>query len=208
MAWEWVAPVVTGVVGIAGVAGAVLSGRRQANVTMQLAREERVQARLERAYQEVERVVERYGQWANATMPFMTVGEHNPHPPPPPGEDGLALEATALRLYWSPEVRRLVQAWTEARNRLMVQSMAAQAHVSLNQPAWLKAPGLKEALRDAEEALLARMAYELQTVEPLKWWRRSLQVPHWRRSTLRLDANTILPALDVQAPHEATNTKG
>lgn len=198
MAWEWVAPVVTGVVGVAGVAGAVLSGRRQANVTVQLAREERVQARLERAYQEVERVVERYGQWANATMPFMTVGEHNPHPPPPPGEDGLALEATALRLYWSPEVRRLVQAWTEARNRLMVQSISAQVHVSLTQAAWSKAPGLKEALRDAEEALLARMGYELRTVEPVKRWHWPLQVPRRRRSTLRVDANTSPPVLDVQ----------
>jgi hypothetical protein len=202
MAWEWVAPVVTGVVGVAGVAGTLLSGRRQANVTVQLAREERVQARLERAYQEVERVVERYGQWAVATMPFMTVGEHNPHPPPPPGDHGLALEATALRLYWSPEVRRLVQMWTEACNQLMVQSISAQVHVSLTQAAWLKAPGLKEELHNAEEALLARMAYELRTVEPVKRWRWRLQVPRWRDNTLRGGADTSLPVLDVQRAEE------
>lgn len=29
MAWEWVAPVVTGIVGVSGIAGTYLNGRRQ-----------------------------------------------------------------------------------------------------------------------------------------------------------------------------------
>ena len=150
----------------------------------------------ERAYQEVQRAVERYAQWADATMPLMSVGDHDLHPPLP-GNDGQVLEASALRLYWSPEVRQLVQEWTDARNRLAVQSLAARVHESLTQNAWLKAPELKTALRAAEDALLARMSYELLTVESVRRrWRP--QVARRRHRTTPADADTAPPVLDRQ----------
>lgn len=167
MAWEWVAPVATGLVGMAGIAGTYLNGRLQTNTSVRLAREERTQNRLERAYLEVQRVVERYAQWADATMPFMSGAGHDPHPPLLEN-DGQMLEATALGLYWSPEVRQLVQAWTDARNRLAVQSSTARVHETLNADAWMKAPELKQAIRDTGEALLARMSEELRAVEPVQ----------------------------------------
>jgi hypothetical protein len=167
MAWEWVAPVATGLVGMAGIAGTYLNGRLQTNTSVRLAREERTQNRLERAYLEVQRVVERYAQWADAIMPFMSGAGHDPHPPLPEN-DGQMLEATALCLYWSPEVRQLVQAWTDARNRLAVQSSTARVHETLNADAWMKAPELKQAIRDTGEALLARMSEELRAVEPVQ----------------------------------------
>jgi hypothetical protein len=43
MAWEWVAPVATGLVGVAGIASTYLNGRLQTNTSVQLAREERTQ---------------------------------------------------------------------------------------------------------------------------------------------------------------------
>jgi len=171
MAWEWVAPVATGLVGVAGIAGTYLNGRLQTNTSVRLAREERTQNRLERSYVEVQRVVERYAQWADATMPIISAVEHDPHPPLPQS-DGPMLEATALRLYWSSEVRGLVQAWTDARNRLAAQSFAARVHEKLVADAWMKAPELKQAIRDAEDALLTRMSEELRAIEPDHWRRR------------------------------------
>jgi hypothetical protein len=195
MSWDW-GTTVAGVVGIAGIVGTYLGARHQGNVTVRMAREERRQGRLERAYQEVQRAVDRYAQWADATMPLISVGDHDPHPPLP-GNDGPVLEASALRLYWSPEVRRLVQAWTDARNQLAVQSLAARAHESLTQNAWLKAQELKPALRAAEEALLARMAYELLAVEPLpRRWQP--QVARRRPRTVAADADTAAPVPDRQ----------
>jgi hypothetical protein len=179
MAWEWVAPVATSVLGVAGIAGTYLNGRRQTNVTVQLAREERTQGRLERAYQEVQRVVDRSAQWADATMP-MVGGLGQDLYPPPPENDGQVLEASALRLYWSPEVRRLVQAWTDARNRLAGHVLAARISEKFRDGAWLTAPEFKQALRDAEDALLARMSHELLGGEPVRRRRWRPQVPRWR----------------------------
>jgi hypothetical protein len=183
MAWEWVASVVTGLVGVVGIAGTYLNGRLQTNASVRLAREERTQNRLERAYLEVQRVVEHYSQWADATMPIISGTGHDPHPPLPEN-DGQMLDATALRLYWSPEVRELVLAWTDARNRLAAQSLAARVHERLNADAWMKAPDLKQAIRDAEEALLARMSEELRAIEPV-------QRRRWRPLAARTRPDTV-----------------
>jgi hypothetical protein len=198
MAWEWVAPVVTGVVGVAGVAGTVMSGRRQANVTVQLAREERVQARLEQAYQEVQRVVDRSAKWAVSALPFIG-GPGQDLYPLHPEDDDHTLEASALRLYWSPEVRRLVEEWTNARNRLVIHVSIARttAEAELRDQTWMKAPEMKQALRDAEDALVARMSHELLTVEPVRRrWRP--QVPRWRRRTAPVVKESSPGAIDGQ----------
>ena len=195
MAWEWVASVGTAVVGVAGIAGTVMSGRWQANVTVRLAREERTQARLERSYQEVQRVVERSAQWAASAMPIVG-GPGQDLYPLPPEDDAHTLEASALRLYWSPEVRQLVQTWTNARNHLVIYVNAARTTEALRDQTWMKVPELKQALRDAEDALVARMSHELLTVEPVKRrWRP--QVPRWQHRTPRVAADTT-PVLDVQ----------
>ncbi|WP_445257005.1 hypothetical protein [Nocardioides aurantiacus] len=52
MAWEWVAPVVTGAVGIAGVTGTVLNGRFSRDSAAALAHEQRVHALQERTHAE------------------------------------------------------------------------------------------------------------------------------------------------------------
>ena len=197
MAWEWVAPVGTAVVGIAGIAGTVISGRWQANVTVRLAREERAQARLERSYQEVQRVVERSAQWAASAMPIVG-GPGQDLYPLPPEDDTHTLEASALRLYWSPEVRQLVQAWTNARNHLVIYVSAARSTEALRDQTWMKVPELKQALRDAEDALVARMSHELLTIEPVKRPRWRPQVLRWRHRTLRVAADTSPSVLDVQ----------
>ena len=186
MAWDW-ASVVTGVVGVAGIAGTVMTGRLQNNVTLQLAREERTQARLsERAYQEVQRVVQRSARWAESAMPMLG-GPGQDLYPLHPEDDDHTLEATALQLYWSPEVRRLIQEWTNARNHLMRYVSAARSTEALRDQTWMKVPELKQAFRDAEDALVARMSHELLTVEPAR--RR-----HWRPQVSRRRAHGIEPA--------------
>lgn len=196
MALEWVAPVVTGVVGVAGIAGTIMNGRRQTNVTLQLAREERTQGRLERAYQEVQRVVERSAQWAASAMPIIGGPGQDLYPLHPENDDR-TLEASALRLYWSPEVRQLVQEWTNARSRLMIYVSTARTTEVLRDQAWMKVPELKQALRDAEDALVARMSHELLTVEPARRrWRP--QVPRWRRRTAPVGKEASPGAIDGQ----------
>lgn len=78
------------------------------------------------------------------------------------------MEASALRLYWSPEVRELVQAWTDARNRLSGHVLAARHSETFRDEAWLTVGELKQDLRAAEDALVARMSHELLAVEPVR----------------------------------------
>ena len=165
MAWEWVAPVVTGVVGVAGIAGTYLNGRHQANATVRLTREERTQTRLERAYLEVQRVVERNGLWADAVMPTLSGTEQDLYPLPP-DNDAVVAEASAMQLYWSKEVRGLIHVWTDARNKLAQQSMLARNVEALRADGWVRAPDLKKAMNDAADALLERMAAELRGSVP------------------------------------------
>lgn len=160
MAWEWVAPVVTGFVGVVGISGTYLTSRNQTQVAVKLAREARVQARREQAYLEVQRVVERSMLWADQTMPVMSAPGQEIYPPPPPNDDQ-TLEASAHRLYWSPEVLALVVQWTNARNALIRRSAIARQDPVDRAEAWRVVPDLKNDLSAAAEALQAQMSNEL-----------------------------------------------
>lgn len=81
-------------------------------------------------------MVERTAQWEASAMPLNGRGQ-DVFPPPP--DDAHALEASALRLYWSPEVKELVKAWAVARNRFAVHVLAAHDSESFRGKAWLTA---------------------------------------------------------------------
>ncbi len=193
MSWDWA----TTVVGIAGIVGTLWGARSQANVTLQLAREERAQTRLERSYLEVQRLVERSAQWAASAMP--TFGEGQDLFPPHPEDDAQVLEASALRLYWSPEVRELVQEWTRARNALILHVRMARTSERYRGEAWgPKVTELKQALSDTEDALRARMSHELLAVGPVRRRHWRPQVLRWRHRAPRVSADTSPPVLDGQ----------
>jgi hypothetical protein len=125
--------------------------------------------RIERAYQEAQLMVERTALWAASAMPPHTWPGQDPYPPPP--DDAHALEAAALRLYWSPEVRELVKVWAAARNRFAVHVLAARDSESFRGEAWLAAPEMKQSLQNAGDALVAQMSGELLTAGPARRWR-------------------------------------
>jgi hypothetical protein len=173
VAWEWVAPVVTGTVGVAGIITTYLSGnrqtstaltgaQRQVNAQAAVAREERSQRRLETAYVELQRAVDRYASWADATMPLNSPPGYDAHPLPPPGS--VVEEASALQVYWSPTVRTLVTSWAAARNKFAVNASVARTNALQGRypaEAWQKAPQLNGELHDAADKLLAQMNAEL-----------------------------------------------
>jgi hypothetical protein len=118
--------ITSGVLGITTSSIAVWSARHNAN----LARETRTQQRLADSYLEVLRIVEREGQWVEASITNLklTVEEAQflpPHPEPWDYVDGFkrvkvpeepaitdrAIIAAHLATFGSPNVRRLYQAW-------------------------------------------------------------------------------------------------
>lgn len=160
MAWEWIG---TTTVGLAGIAGTYFTSRRQSDVTVRLAREERVQARREKAYLQLQRTVERSMLWADATMPMMSSSGQDLYPAPPLNDDDV-LDTSAQQIYWSKEVRALVITWTQARNQIATRSALARDDLGDKAESWRMIPELKQALTDAADELLAQMMTELMSV--------------------------------------------
>jgi hypothetical protein len=122
MAWEWVAPVATATTAIAiGGAGIVftwLTGKQARDHARAIAKEARVEQRLESAYIELLEIAERAGQWAEMAYP---VTGTNPVPPLP----SLAEQAHSVALLnavGSPEMLERFEAWLH-----VVQEMTATA---------------------------------------------------------------------------------
>jgi hypothetical protein len=144
---------------------------RQSSTTLALAREERLQRRIEASYIELQRAVNRFGVWAEGVMPFVTPPGYNPYPTPP-GNEAIA-DAGAFQVYWSPEVRRLVDTWTKARNALIDLAVEGkQDEVRGTAPGagpdpWQRAPEVKATLRNAEDALITQTSKELRESGPL-----------------------------------------
>jgi hypothetical protein len=104
MAWEWVAPAGTALVGVAGIAGTYWATRRQADAALTSSREsnenalavarrqdeahlaalreERLQRRLEMAYQELLVRLSQTWQWVLSVYPMMTSGPEQYTMPP------------------------------------------------------------------------------------------------------------------------------
>jgi hypothetical protein len=163
MAWDWVGTVVTGVVALAGIYSTSRAGRRQSDTTLQLAREERTQRRLENAYTQLQRTVDLFSVWAEATLPMIHGADYDPFPAPP--DDVTSKDASALQVYWSKSVRALVADWTAARNELAILSGLARSDNAAGQrvsDAYARAPELKTKLRAAEDKLLTEMSTELR----------------------------------------------
>ena len=125
MAWEWVAPVGTSVVGIAGIAAAYFSGRRQtrterevaadqAAATLRAMREERQQRRIEAAYPMLLDVVAEGSAWLWRVDTFALGGTDDLRPPAQPEAVASLVQRGSLTSVWSPHVAQLAREWTVA----------------------------------------------------------------------------------------------
>jgi hypothetical protein len=186
MAWEWVTPVVAGVVtAIATVAGIVAtykSGNRQqqtalavaqqqADSQVAVAREERQQRRLEEAYLGMLAALTSIYYWTQTVYPLMTnTAEQFTMPPLPELPDSGKKEAL-WTAYWSPRVEQLMSEWQTAVRALqhagLVVGMARSVEESgresrLDSGDWLsKLPDLKQAIFDADKRIRDQVRSEL-----------------------------------------------
>src|SRR4051794_38175271 len=162
MSANW-STITTGLVGIAGIAATYFGGRQQANVTLRIAREERLQRRLEGSYIALQRAIDRYAGWAASVVPIIAAIGQDEYPPPPTGDD--IATASAMQAYWSPDVRAAVERWTAKRNELAQQVSIARVLDNERTPDWLnarnRAHSLKQELREAENDVLAQMTRDL-----------------------------------------------
>jgi hypothetical protein len=125
VAWEWVGPTGTAVVGLGGIAATYFSGRRQVGAARQVARdqanaglraqrEERNQRRLEGAYPNLLDVIAAGTEWLWEVDAFMSAETADATPPGQP--DGVAqlMRQGSLTAIWSPQVALLVRDWSRA----------------------------------------------------------------------------------------------
>ncbi len=109
----WVDTVATSLTGIAGILATYFASGRQHKAGLQLAREERLQRRLEAAYMELLAYLSHTYQWALSVYPLFTNSpQEYTMPPMPPLPDPARTEAL-LTAYWSPRVQQLMQGWRE-----------------------------------------------------------------------------------------------
>ena len=119
MAWEWVAPVATATVGVAGIFGTWLTGRQGRDDAKAIAseklsherllsKEAREQQRLENAYVDLLDMTERVGQWAQMAYPRSDT--HQPVPDMPPPEEQ-AHTGALVKAFGSDEVRERMETW-------------------------------------------------------------------------------------------------
>jgi hypothetical protein len=136
MAWEWVAPVVTGAVGLGGIVFTWLTGKQSrdqalATLRQQLghdrlqAREAREQERLESAYLELLKMAEQAGVWAQMVYPVFQSGQ--PPNTPLPSLDVQADAAALVAAFGTDEIREKTQAW---------QSVVKEMIAAAEQVAW------------------------------------------------------------------------
>ncbi len=139
MAWEWVAPVATGAVGVAGILGTWFTGKQSRDQALETlreqlghdrlqAREAREQERLESAYLELLKMAERVGVWAQMIYPVMQSGE--PPETPLPSLEVQADAAALMASFGTDEVREKLEAW---------QSVVKQMITAAEQVVWEEA---------------------------------------------------------------------
>jgi len=132
MAWEWIG---TTVVGLAGIAGTYWGTRRQAEIAftssresnenalkvarqqdeahLAAMREERLQHRLEMAYQELLVWLVTSWEWAQSVYPNTLTGSVDEYTMPPPMPEDLHRVEAVVTAMWSPRVRQLMEQWAK-----------------------------------------------------------------------------------------------
>lgn len=129
MAWEWVAPVATGMTGIAGVGFTWWAGHdgrqhaervatQQIDATHRLATEQRQQERIASAYVELLTMVERTGQWAAMVRPIFDTNPPAELPALPDFAAQAAVQAYA-DAFASQAVLDRFAAWREAISEMI-----------------------------------------------------------------------------------------
>lgn len=175
MAWEWVAPVVTGAVGLGGIVFTWLTGKQSrdqavATLRQQLdhdrlqAREAREQERLESAYLELLKMVQRAGIWAETVYPLLGQSPDIPLPSLDIQADAAALVAA----FGTPEVEAKLQAWRSVLKKMIALAGVVPLQdtnsdfVSPNEPiAREQIEGLRPDERKARDDLGAQIQSEL-----------------------------------------------
>lgn len=110
MAWEWVGPTAVGAVGMTGIIFTWLTGKQAREHAASLAKEERVQRRLEETYLALLDMAERMGQWAQMVRPMMdTIPPQSV--PPLPGLPEQANVSGRVGVFGSEDVRSKMRAW-------------------------------------------------------------------------------------------------
>jgi hypothetical protein len=184
MAWEWVAPVATGVtaatVAIAGIAATYRTGaegRKHAETLtdkknasdQELAREQRGQQRRAEAYLEVLTIAERIGQWTSTVEPMYQAGQPDPQLP------DLATQARGtalLNAYGSSKALVFYNAWRKTAEEIYVTVLEIlRIHARGEGPTDAELDlrrrlnvHLRQEEMDARKALVDELAAELQGV--------------------------------------------
>lgn len=110
---EWVAPVATATVGLAGIAFAWLTGKQSRDSAERVARDVWAREKRADAYVRVLEVSEQVGNWAQTVRPMIdTIPPADPSPPPA-YTDQLSMNAR-LALYGSDDVRGAWTSWFTA----------------------------------------------------------------------------------------------
>lgn len=144
MAWEWVAPTGTALVGVSGIVATYLAGRRQASTALTatreqigaslalgqqqmqgqlaLAREERRQRRAEAAYLELLRALNDGQRWAAEVEDYAYDDNRGKQQPRETELVADINEHATLNAVWSPDVQALVMQWRKAVTRVRVGS--------------------------------------------------------------------------------------
>jgi hypothetical protein len=125
--------VASGLVGLAGILVAGLSGWRDRKTARDLADTERKQTRLANAYVDVLDLSERVGYWASQLQPVDASEDYRPPDPPTMAEQTRV--GAKLSAYGSPEVRNLHKTWLKcvgdivgAATRVRLRLNAAERH--------------------------------------------------------------------------------
>ena len=122
MTWEWVGPVATATVGVAGIFGTWLTGKqgrdRAEAISREtlaqerlLANEARKQQRLENAYVDLLDMAERAGQWAQMVLPMIDTNPPQPVPAELPSLEEQAHTVALVQTFGSDEVLERMKTW-------------------------------------------------------------------------------------------------
>lgn len=112
MAWEWIGPVATGVVGLAGIGATLRAGTKQLTNARMIAVEERQQQRLENAYVKLLDFAERIGFWAQSSYPLYDTNPDAPRAPLPELTEQAEVQAL-VRAFGSAEMIERMDAWAK-----------------------------------------------------------------------------------------------
>lgn len=182
MTWDWVAPVATAIVGIAGTTFTWLTGKQGRDHTehltqqrldheAEMAKDQRRQQRLADTYVDLLTFAYTMGAWANLVRPILDTDPPKELPVGiPPVDEQIRVEARA-GAFASAEVRRLVKIWRdsvgEIRRADYLLSLCNEARKRGEDSGiddaeqWLRLRDLRPIEQEHREALTGQIAAEL-----------------------------------------------